>query len=72
MNPHKALILRVMQEQRGDGLYRAEQAFRNCSPKEMQQEYGASGITKADLLARYRKHHDAFSEAIEWVANLPD
>jgi len=72
MNQHKELILKVMQEQRGDDLYRAEQAFKYCSPEQMQQEFGESGQTRSSILEAYRKRHDDFTDAIEWVTRLPD
>ncbi len=72
MNPYKELVLKVMQEQRGDDLYRAEQAFKRCSPEQMQQEFGESGQTRASILEAYRKRRDDFTDAIEWITQLPD
>lgn len=67
MNPHKALAIRALQSMRGDDSTRARNAFRNCTPEQMQQEYGESGRTRAQILAEYEEHDAAVQAAIDWV-----
>jgi len=67
MNEHQALAIRALSNMMGDDSARARAAFRNCTPEEMQQEYGASGKTRAQLLAGYEAHDDKIEKAILWV-----
>ena len=63
----KATLLRALEQHRGDNLYLARAAFRNCTPEQMQQEYGQSGQTRAQILADYEAHEREVDAAVAWV-----
>lgn len=67
MNEHKQLAIQTLEQMRGDGLYRARAAFRNCTPKEMGEQYGQSGKTRAEMIAGYEAHDAKVTAAIAWV-----
>ena len=67
MNEHQQLAIKALEQMRGDDLYRARSAFRNCTPKEMGEQYGQSGKTRAEMLAGYEAHDAKVSAAIDWV-----
>jgi hypothetical protein len=67
MNEHQALAIRALSNMMGDDSARARAAFRNCTPEQMQQEYGESGKTRARILADYEAHDDKVEKAILWV-----
>lgn len=67
MNEHKQLALRALEQMRGDDLYRARAAFRNCTPEQMHQQWGNSGKTRAEILADYEAHDARVTAAVEWV-----
>jgi len=51
MSQEKETALQALQNMRGDDLYRAGSAFKNYTPKQMQEEYGQSGKTPTEILA---------------------
>ena len=55
-----------------DNVRRAEFAFESYSSEMMNQEYGQSGSTPANLLDGYYEQAHRVREAIEWVNTLPD
>lgn len=57
----------ALEQHRGDDLYRARMAFKNCTPQQMQQEYGQSGQTRAQIIAQYEQHDREVANAIEAV-----
>jgi hypothetical protein len=63
----KETALRALENLRGDDLYRARAAFRNCTPDEMQQQYGQSGKTRAQIIGEYEAHEAEVNAAIAWV-----
>ena len=65
---HKQLAIEALEQMRGDELYRARAAFRNCTPKEMGEQYGQSGKTRADILAGYEAHDAKVTAALAWLA----
>ena len=67
MNAHKELAIRALERMMGDDTARAKAAYRNCTPEQMQQEYGQSGQTRAQILAGYEEHDDKVQAAINWV-----
>lgn len=67
MNEHQKLAIYALRQLTGDDTYRAKAAFRNCTPEEMQQEYGQSGQTRAEILASYEAHDAKVQAAIDWV-----
>jgi len=66
MNEHKSFILKVLEWYRGDNLDRAELFFKGMTEDQMQQEYGQSGKTRAEILAGWTKHNNQIDDAIEW------
>lgn len=64
MKEQQALAIRALSNMMGDDSALAiRAAFRNCTPEQMQQEYGESGKTRAQILADY----DRIEKAILWV-----
>jgi hypothetical protein len=49
----KQLALSALESKRGDDLFRARNAFKNMTPKQMQEQHGESGRTRAEILAEY-------------------
>jgi len=72
MNDHKKLVLRALDTLRGDDLYGARIAFRNCTPEQMREEYGHSGKTRAEIIAGYEAHEARVDAAIAWVQSKGD
>lgn len=66
----KRLILNALSRVRGDDFERATAAFKHCTPKQMQQEYGASGETRQAILDGYREHVEKVEAAIREVEAL--
>lgn len=54
----------------GDDLERAEMAFRNLSPRQMQEEYGNSGLTCQAILDDYRRERARWQAAKELLVRL--
>ena len=67
----RELVLRVLGQYRGDDLYRAKAAFRDCTQEEMQQQYGESGRTRAQIVEGYAEHVAKVDAAIAWVRGRP-
>lgn len=72
MNQYKELAIYGLNQMKGDNLARAEAAFRNCTPAEMQEQYGRSGRTRAEILQEYKDHEAEIFAAILWVESQPD
>lgn len=66
----KATVLAALQMMRGDDLERAEAAFKHCTPEQLQQPYGQSGYTKAEILQLYRNANVSIDAAIREVETL--
>ena len=66
----KNTILSALAQYRGDDLERAKAAFRGCSPAQMQEQYGASGKTRAEIVADYQRHADRVSAAVAAIKAL--
>ena len=67
MNEHQALAIIALSNMLGDDSARVRADFCNCTPEQMQQEYGESGKTRARILADYEAHDDKVEKAILWV-----
>lgn len=67
MNKHQAMAIAALQSAKGDDTYRARLAFRDMTPQEMQKFHGASGKTRAQILAEYEQHDANVEAAIAWV-----
>lgn len=67
MNEHKQLAIKALSQMKGDNLARARFAFRNKTPEQMQEEYGLSGQTCAEIVAEYEEYEAKVDAAIAWV-----
>ena len=67
MNEHKQLVIKALYQMTGDNLERARSAFRNKTPEQMQEQYGLSGQTCAEILAEYEEYEAKVDAAIAWV-----
>jgi hypothetical protein len=67
MNTHKELAIQALQNMKGDDSIRARAAFRGKTPEQMNQKYGQSGQTCAQILAGYEAHDAKMDAAIAWV-----
>lgn len=67
---HKELALSALNNLRGDDLYRARAAFSRKSPDEMNQEWGQSGRTCAQILAGYEERDAEVTAAIKWLEGV--
>ena len=70
MNKYRELTIQALENMRGDDLERAKRAFRNCSPEQMNQEYGESGRTRNEIINAYYEKETKINEAIEWVKKV--
>lgn len=61
--------LQALDMLRGDDLWRARMAFKGKSKSEMDQQWGQSGRTCAEILADYEAHEARVNSAIHWVKN---
>lgn len=69
MNNHQELALHALDNMKGDDLYRAKHAFANMTPKQMREPHGASGKTRAEVLAIYEADDKRINDAKAWVRN---
>jgi hypothetical protein len=67
MNKHQERAIRALGNMMGDNTARARAAFRNCTPEQMQEQYGQSGQTRAQILADYEAHDAKVQAAMDWV-----
>lgn len=67
MTDPKTFVMQVLEKSRGDDLARARLAFRGMTPLQMQEQYGYSGKTRAQILVDYEMHNKQVDEAIAWV-----
>jgi hypothetical protein len=66
----KVTIQKALEQYRGDDLERAKAAFRGCTPEQMNQPWGESGMTRAEYLKRCEQHVKAVEDAQAYVAGL--
>lgn len=66
----KRTILAVLAAWRGDSLERAISAFKNCTPAQMQDQYGESGETRQQILDGYRRYAARIDRAADEVREL--
>lgn len=67
MNEHQKLAISALGNMMGDNTARARAAFRNFTAEQMQEQYGQSGQTRAQILGDYEKHDAKVQAAIDWV-----
>ncbi len=70
MKQPKEVILYALKNSRGDDLERAETAFKDLSPQELDEQYGQSGKTCQQILDDYRDHRKEIDNAIVWANTL--
>ena len=70
MRQSKEVILAALRNLDGDDLERAEIAFKNYTPEQLNKEYGQSGKTCKEILDGYRKHRAEIKNAIMWANTL--
>lgn len=70
MNPNQQLAIQALEQMRGDDLYRARFAFRLCTEKEMDEQWGQSGKTRRELVTEYEQHEAKIESAIYWLKSL--
>jgi hypothetical protein len=66
----KRIVLAALDRIRGDDYLRAMAAFRGLTPAEMQQQHGASGRTRQQILDDYVAHAAAIDKAVFEVRSL--
>lgn len=67
MNQHQELAIRALGNMMGDNTARARAAFINRTTEQMQEQYGQSGQTCAQMLADYEAHDAKVQAALDWV-----
>lgn len=60
-------VVAILEASKGDDLYRAESAFKNCTAQDMRSEYGQSGKTRQQILDEYRAHNQRIDKLIRAV-----
>lgn len=61
-------VIRALEQDLGnaeDNYYRASSAFKNCTPAQMDAEYGQSGETRQAILDGYQQWRDRAKKALE-------
>ena len=72
MNAHKQIAIQALQNMRGDNTARARAAFRGMSKPQMQEQYGQSGKTRAQILSDYETLDARIDAAIAWIKSIPE
>ena len=70
MNQHQETAVRALRALRGDNTYRAKAAFKGMTDRQMQEQHGQNGMTRAALLAQYEAHDEKIDAAIAWVSSI--
>ena len=53
-----------------DNAHRARSAFKNYTPEQMQEQHGASGRTRADILGDYEEYELECKYALAWFDDM--
>ena len=61
------LAIRALNQMKGDDTARAKAAWWTLTDQQMRERYGASGQTRAEILAEYEARDAKIDAAIEWV-----
>lgn len=67
MSEHKQIIIQALENMKGDDSFRARLAFRGMTVGQMNEQHGASGKTRAQILAEYEACDQRIDAAIAWV-----
>jgi len=72
MRPQQAkeYVVGVMRASRGDNLERARRAFRGLTLKQMDEEYGQSGVPRSEILREYEDQRKRHTEAEIWLDSV--
>jgi hypothetical protein len=68
--PYLRNLARVARNNAEDDLYRAKTSFRGFADDAMQVTHGASGRTRAQVLAGYQERYDEAQAAVNWLEEL--
>ena len=68
MNRHQLIAIEALEQMKSEDLARCRWAFRNHTPEQMQEEYGNSGDSCAEVLAGYQRADAKIQAAINWVS----
>jgi hypothetical protein len=60
-------IIEILQAAKSDDLWRAKHAFQSLTPAQMDEQWGASGLTRKQALERYQQREDEINDLIEAV-----
>lgn len=63
-------VKRMLVNYEGDDLERATHAFSGLGPEELNNEYGQSGQTCAEILKRYTTNRANHTEVAQWLEEL--
>ena len=69
-NKHRELAVKALKQMKGDDLFRAKSAFKGCTEKQMEEQYGNSGRTRKEIISEYEQCESDINEAISWVKGL--
>ena len=67
---NKKLAIQALHQMRGDDLYRARAAFHGKTQAEMNQQWGQSSKTCAEILAEYEAYDAKVMAAVKWVEGI--
>ena len=67
---HPSIVIAALEDCKGDDTIRARMTFRNHTPEQMQEQYGQSGRTCAEILESYEASDHAINETIAWFKEL--
>lgn len=67
---HKQYILDFLRNGQGDDLERAKMAFGRLTPEQMNEQYGQSEQTCAEILRGYEEQRHTHVSAIEWFKKV--
>ena len=70
VHDHRSVIIGALNSCKGDDTLRARNAFQHHTPTQMQEQYGQSGRTCAEILKGYEESDRAINEKIAWFKNL--
>ena len=70
MNQYQILTIQALHNMKGDNTTRARYAWHDKSPEYMAATHGASGKSRATILAEYEAHDAKVDVAIAWVKSL--
>ena len=66
----RAIAITAVIRERGDDCQRAEMMFAGLSKEQMEQQHGASGKTRRQILEEYRMRKEEFDEVIAWLRGI--